>query len=120
MPEGMQFLMSQSPDIKQKISSKYGSIGSFYQIVYALGSEDYKLATQKPSGYQMGQNAIRTRILDIDEELESFGCTDGSEITSAITSDFGETQQTSLNIPPLKNKPASLWTKFLKLFTSRS
>jgi hypothetical protein len=86
---GLNFILQLPDEIKNKISTEWGSIGNFYRLVFDLNAQDYKLATQKPNGYEQQRADIEKTLYDIEEKLDEFGI-DGRDVTTEISSDHGE------------------------------
>ena len=83
--QGLIRLKKLPKDIQDKIVSEFGSIEGLYQKVFDLNAEEYRLTGTKNPRI----DKIRNEIFDIDDKLEEFGITDGSDFTSEIASDFG-------------------------------
>ena len=99
--EGLKRLLSLPDNIKLEIINNFGSIGQLYQKVFDLNQEEYRLTGSNSPRLK----EIQTELFDIEDKLESFGITDGGDVTSEIASDFGDII--------LSNKIADL-NKYLK------
>lgn len=83
---GLKQLFELPDEIKEQIVSDFGSISRLYQKVFDLNKEESKLTgTDSPR-----LDAIAIELFDIEDKLESYGITDGRDITSDIASDYGE------------------------------
>ena len=83
-------LLNQFPEeIKEKIIAEFGSIQDLYKKIFDLYQRQHSLYKIKPLDNQKVAN-IDNEIYDIEEKLEELGVEDGSDITSEISSDFGE------------------------------
>lgn len=87
---GLSFLQKLPIEIKTKINSEFGSIEELYKLIFNLHSNDYKLFISKPSGFENERQKIKQELYQIEDKLESFGITDGSDITNEIMADHGE------------------------------
>jgi hypothetical protein len=84
--QGLKQLLDLPDEIKEQIINDFGSVGNLYRKVFDLNQEEYKLT---------GNNSpriaeIQNELYDIEEKLESYGVTDGRDITTDISSDFGD------------------------------
>jgi len=84
--QGLDRLLNLPDNIKTEIENEYGSVQDLYQKIFDLNAEEYSLTGSKSPRL----NKIQTETYDIEEKLEEFGLTDGSDITTEISSDFGE------------------------------
>ena len=87
---GLSYLQRLPDDIKAKISSEFVSIEELYKLIFSLHFNDYKLYINKPNGFEEERQNIQNKLYQIENKLESFGVTDGSDITNEISSDHGE------------------------------
>lgn len=83
---GLNRLLQLPVEIKGKINKEFGSIQNLYQKVFDLNAEEYTLTGSKSPRLKQ----IQQEIYDIEDRLEDFGLTDGSDLTIEISSDFGE------------------------------
>lgn len=84
--QGLKQLLDLPEEIKEQINNDFGSVGNLYRKVFDLNQEEYKLT---------GSNSprlaeISNELYDIEDKLESYGVSDGRDITSDISSDFGD------------------------------
>ncbi len=84
--QGLKQVLDLPEEIKEQINNDFGSAGNLYRKVFDLNQEEYKL---------IGSNSprlaeIKNELYDIEDKLESYGVPDGRDITSDISSDFGD------------------------------
>jgi frataxin-like iron-binding protein CyaY len=96
--QGLDRLLNLPENIRTEIENVYGSVQDLYQKIFDLNAEEYSLTGSNSPRL----NQIQAEIYDIEDKLEEFGITDGSDITTEIASDFGEIivnkQITKLNV----------------------
>ena len=86
---GIEYLEGFPEEIKEQIITEYGSLIDLYQMIFELNSQQYKLYQVKPLEKQK-IFAIRNKLFDIEDKLEEFGIEDGRDVTTEVSSDFGE------------------------------
>jgi hypothetical protein len=86
---GLNFLSQFPEEVKEKIIVEFGSIQNLYKKIFDLYQRQHSLYRIKPIDNQAVAN-IDNEIYEIEEKLEELGVEDGSDITSEISSDFGE------------------------------
>lgn len=84
--QGLDRLLNLPENIKTEIENEYGSVQDLYQKIFDLNAEEYSLTGSNSPRL----SAIQTETYNIEDKLEEFGLTDGSDITTEISSDFGE------------------------------
>lgn len=84
--QGLKQVLDLPEEIKEQINIDFGSAGNLYRKVFDLNQEEYKLTGSNSSRLA----EIRNELYDIEDKLESYGVPDGRDITSDISSDFGD------------------------------
>ena len=84
--QGLIRLRKLPKEVQDKILSEFGGIEKLYQNVFDLNAESYRLTGSKNPRL----DEIQNELFDIEDKLEEFGITDGSDFTSEIASDFGD------------------------------
>ena len=84
-------LLNKLPETTQKaIISKYGSLKNYYQHVYKLYQADRYWFSNKTDVAKTKRQEIQNQLFDLEDELETFGLTDGHAVLTEISSDHGE------------------------------
>tara|TARA_Y100001001_G_C7961319_1_gene292631 strand:- start:315 stop:680 length:366 start_codon:yes stop_codon:yes gene_type:complete len=84
--QGLKRLLCLPENVKNQIVNAYGSVQNLYQKIFDLNAEEYGLTGSGSPRL----NEIQTEIYHIEDQLEEFGLTDGNDIITEISSDFGE------------------------------